>query len=33
MTIREIYKNSEQFLNKEVKLGGWIKTFWISCAS
>ena len=24
MTIREIYKNSEQFLNKEVKLGGWI---------
>ncbi len=26
MTIREIYKNSEQFLNKEVKLGGWIKS-------
>ena len=25
MTIREIYKNSEQFLNKEVKLGGWIR--------
>ena len=26
MTIREIYKNSEQFLNKEVKLGGWIRS-------
>ncbi len=26
MTIREIYKNSEQFLNKEVKLGGWIQS-------
>ena len=25
MTIREIYKNSEQFLNKEVKLAGWIQ--------
>ena len=39
MTIREIYKNSEQFLNKEVKLGGWIqkhswfKTFWIFSTS
>lgn len=39
MTIREIYKNSEQFLNKEVKLGRMdsqhpgFKTFWISCAS
>ena len=26
MTIREISKNSEQFLNKEVKLGGWIRS-------
>ena len=26
MTIREIYKNSEQFLNKEVKIGGWIRS-------
>ena len=26
MTIREIYENSEQFLNKEVKLGGWIRS-------
>ena len=26
MTIREIYKNSEQFLNKDVKLGGWIRS-------
>ncbi len=26
MTIREIYRNSEQFLNKEVKLGGWIRS-------
>nr|WP_300653986.1 asparagine--tRNA ligase [uncultured Anaerobutyricum sp.] len=26
MTIREVYKNSEQFLNKEVKLGGWIRS-------
>ena len=26
MTIREIYMNSEQFLNKEVKLGGWIRS-------
>ena len=26
MTLREIYKNSEQFLNKEVKLGGWIRS-------
>ena len=26
MTIREIYKNSEQFLNKEVKLGGCIRS-------
>mgnify|MGYP000451900050 CR=1 FL=1 len=26
MTIREIYKNSEQFLNKKVKLGGWIRS-------
>ena len=26
MTIREIYKTSEQFLNKEVKLGGWIRS-------
>ena len=26
MTIREIYKNSEQFLNQEVKLGGWIRS-------
>ena len=26
MTIREIYKNSERFLNKEVKLGGWIRS-------
>ena len=26
MSIREIYKNSEQFLNKEVKLGGWIRS-------
>lgn len=26
MTIREIYKNSEEFLNKEVKLGGWIRS-------
>lgn len=26
MTIREIYKNSKQFLNKEVKLGGWIRS-------
>ena len=26
MTIREIYKDSEQFLNKEVKLGGWIRS-------
>ena len=26
MTIREIYKNSEQFLNKEVELGGWIRS-------
>ena len=26
MTIREICKNSEQFLNKEVKLGGWIRS-------
>ncbi len=26
MTIREIYKNGEQFLNKEVKLGGWIRS-------
>ena len=26
MTIRELYKNSEQFLNKEVKLGGWIRS-------
>ena len=26
MIIREIYKNSEQFLNKEVKLGGWIRS-------
>ena len=26
MTIREIYKNTEQFLNKEVKLGGWIRS-------
>ena len=26
MTIREIYNNSEQFLNKEVKLGGWIRS-------
>ena len=26
MTIREIYKSSEQYLNKEVKLGGWIRS-------
>ena len=26
MTIREIYKISEQFLNKEVKIGGWIRS-------
>ena len=26
MSIREIYKYSEQFLNKEVKLGGWIRS-------
>ena len=26
MTIREIYKNSEEFLNKEVRIGGWIRS-------
>ena len=34
-TVREIYKNREAFLDKEITVGGWVRSVrdWIYCSA
>ena len=28
-TVKEIYRNREQYLDKEITVGGWVRSVWI----